>query len=237
MTQGPAQDQADLSASYSGARYDLSASRTRRVFETNGGLSSDVSQASAATAIAFADDHVAVGRPVADSFAIVVPHDPADTTTLQVPGEAFPRARSDSLSPALVSDLPSYSRSQFPIEAEDPPAGYDLGSGIFDVRPAYKSGYALTVGSERGVMAIGSLEAEGKPLALVSGLAKEEGAADPRKVVVFTNRAGRFCAEGLKPGTWRVEMIGEPPLCYRFSVPDRASGIFDAGPLKPGCPK
>ena len=236
LTQAPAQDQTDLSASYSGARFDLSASRTRRVFESNGGLSSDVSQVSGATAIAFADEHVAVGRPIADSFAILVPHGPADTTTLQVPGEAFPRARSDSLSPALVSDLPSYSRSQLPIEAEDPPAGYDLGSGMFDARPDYKSGYALTVGSERGVMAIGSLEAEGKPLSLISGLAKEEGAPNPRKVVVFTNRAGRFCAEGLKPGTWRIEMIGEPPLCYRLSIPDSASGIFDAGTLKSRCP-
>ena len=33
LTQGPAQDQADLSASYSGSRFDLSASRTRRVLE------------------------------------------------------------------------------------------------------------------------------------------------------------------------------------------------------------
>jgi outer membrane usher protein len=237
LTQGPAQEQADLSASYSGARFDLAASRTRRVFEANGGLSSDVSQLSGATAIAFADEHVAVGRPVADSFAILTPHDPADATTLKVPGEAFPRARSVSLSPALVSDLPSYSRSQFAIEAQDPPEGYDLGTGMFDVRPAYRSGYALTAGSERGVMAIGSLEAEGKPLALISGLAKEESAADPKKVVVFTNRAGRFCAEGLKPGAWRVEMIGEPPLCYRLSIPDSASGLFDAGTLKPGCPK
>ena len=237
LTQGTPENQADLSASYSGSRVDLSASRTRQFFESNSGLSSDVSMVSGATAIAFANDHVAVGRPVADSFAIVVPHDPADTTTIRVPGEAFPRARSDSLSPALVSDLPSYSRSQFPIEAEDPPAGYDLGSGIFDVRPVYKSGYVLAFGSEGGVMAMGSLEAEGKPLALISGLAKEEGAATSRKVVVFTNRAGRFSAEGLKPGSWRIEMIGEPPICYGLNIPESATGIFDVGTLKPGCPK
>ena len=44
-----------------------------------------------------------------------------------MPGEGFARARSDGLSPAFVSDLPSFSRSQFPIEAEEPPEGYDLG--------------------------------------------------------------------------------------------------------------
>jgi outer membrane usher protein len=236
--QAKTEDQADLSANYSGTRFDLSATRARRFFSSTRDLSSDVSTISGASAIAFAGEHVAVGRPISDSFAIVVPHDPADKTTLRVPGEAFPRARSDSVGPALVSDLPSYSRSQFPIEAEDPPEGYDLGSGIFDVRPAYRSGYVLTAGSERGVMALGSLEAEGKPLALISGLAREEEAANPGKVVVYTNRAGRFCAEGLKPGNWRLEMLGEPPICYRLSIPESASAMFDAGTLKPGaCPK
>ena len=32
-------------------------------------------------------------------------------------------------------------------------------------------------------------------------------------------------------------MVGKPPLCCRLSMPDSASGIFDAGTLKPGRPK
>ena len=191
-TQANTEDQADLSANYSGTRFDLSATRTRRFFSSTRDLSSDVSTISGAGAIAFAGEHVAVGRPIGDSFAIVVPHDPADTTTLRVPGEASPRARSDSLGPALVPDLPSYSRSQFPIEAEILPQGTIWGRVFFDVRPAYRSGYVLTAGSERGVMALGSLEVEGQPLALISGLAREEGGANPGKVVVYTNRAAIF---------------------------------------------
>ena len=95
---------------------------------------------SAGGAVAFADDHIAVGRPVTDSFAILVPHDPQDATPLRVPGETYPRAQSDRFGPALVSDLPSYSHSEFPIEAEEAPPGDHLGSGVFDVRPNYKSG-------------------------------------------------------------------------------------------------
>jgi hypothetical protein len=33
-------------------------------------------------------------------------------------------------------------------------------------------------------------------------------------------------------------MLGEPPICYRLSIPESASAMFDAGTLKPGaCPK
>ena len=234
---GGNQDQVDFSANYSGSRFDVSASRSRQFFGSNYGIVSDVSTVSAGGAVAFADDHIAVGRPVTDSFAIVVPHDPNDATSLRVPGETYPRAQSDRFGPALVSDLASYSHSAFPVEAEDAPAGYDLGTGVFDVRPDYKSGYVLKVGSDYGVTAVGSLEADGKPLALLSGLAKEEGVSNPRKVVVFTNKAGQFCAEGLKAGTWRVEMIGDPPKCFRLTLPEGASGIFDAGAPAEGCSK
>ena len=172
-----------------------------------------------------------------DSFAIVVPHDPNDATPLRVPGDTYPRAQSDRFGPALVSDIASYSHSAFPIEAEEASAGYDLGSGVFDVHPDYKSGFVLKVGSDYGVTVVGSLEAGGKPLALLSGLAKEEGVSTPRKVVVFTNKAGRFSAEGLKAGSWRVEMIGDPPKCFRLTLPEGASGIFDAGAPAEGCSK
>lgn len=237
VTKGDSEDQADFSASYSGTRFDVSASRSRRFFASSRGVISDVSVLSGAGAVAFADDHIAVGRTVTDSFAIVTPHKSLSDATLRVGGggSAGARAASDSLGPALVSDLPSYSHSQLPIEADDAPEGYDLGSGVFDVQPGYKSGYVLKVGSEYAVIATGSLELEGKPLALLSGLAKEEGVADPRKVVVFTNGAGRFSAEGLKPGQWRIEMIGDPPPCFRLTVPEKASGIFDAGTLAAGC--
>ena len=85
-------------------------------------------------------------------------------------------------------------------------------------------------------MAIGSLEAEGKPLALIAVLPKRR--ARPIRPRWWFLRTGpdAFAQRGLKPGAWRVEMISEPPLCYRLSIPDRASGSFDAGTLNPGVP-
>jgi outer membrane usher protein len=53
--------------------------------------------------------------------------------------------------------------------------------------------------------------------------------------VVFTNAAGRFCAEGLKAGRWRVEMIGDPPKCFELRIPEKTAGLFDAAVIREGC--
>ena len=224
----------DLNASYSGTRFDASLAHTQQVLA--GGVTSDVSVIAGAAAIAFAGDHVAVGLPVTDSFAIVTQHDLLEGATLRVaPGEAGARGASDAFGPALVPDLPSYSNTQLPIEADGAPEGYDLGSGVFQVRPDYKSGYVLKAGSDYSVTAIGVAERDGKPLSLLSGLAKEAGVPVSRKVAIFTNREGRFSAEGLRAGRWTLELLSDPPACFNLTIPERTAGLFDAGRLKQRC--
>jgi outer membrane usher protein len=61
---------------------------------------------------------------------------------------------------------------------------------------------------------------------------------EPRRegadITVFTNRAGRFVAEGLAPGSWLIEMATEDhPTYYRIEVPSGAQGIVRAGVLTP----
>jgi outer membrane usher protein len=66
----------------------------------------------------------------------------------------------------------------------------------------------------------GSLvDAEGEPVALLTGEAYE-GQPKGRKVTVFTNRVGRFGAQGLRPGCWVLDMATEAekdPLCNQYS--------------------
>ncbi|WP_155942490.1 hypothetical protein [Rhodomicrobium vannielii] len=236
VTGSDPENKVDFSAAYSDTRFDIAASRSRQVYGLNRDVASDVSTVSASGAIAFADGHVAFGRAVTDSFAIVAPHKSLADATLRIKaGDAPSRAVSGTLGPALVSDLPSYAHSQLPLEADGAPEGYDLGSGVFDVQPAYKSGYVLKAGSDYSVMAVGNLEMNGQPLALLSGLAKEEGVAQPRKVALFTNSGGRFSIEGLKPGRWRIEMLGETPQCFELTVPEKTMGIYDAGAVTQRC--
>jgi outer membrane usher protein len=231
----PPEELATLNANYSGQRFDIGASYSRQDLQRGGTLGS-VSTISGAGAIAFADNHWALGHPVTDSFAIVTPHPSIEDATIQVaPGEKGARGISGLLGDALVSDLASYSPGQLPVRVDGAPEGYDLGSGLFEVRPSYRSGYVLQVGSDYSVTAIGILEDEGKPLALLSGLAKESGGSEGRKVAVFTNGEGRFAADGLKPGLWRLEVLSEPPACFALAIPSGTAGLFDAGKLNQRC--
>jgi len=55
-----------------------------------------------------------------------------------------------------------------------------------------------------------------------------------RVVTLFTSRDGRFSAQGLRPGVWRIEMPSEPPVAYRIDVAKPAtSSLVSMGDLKP----
>ena len=90
----------------------------------------------------------------------------------------------------------------------------------------------LMVGSAYTVTALGTLlDAEGEPVALLTGQAIE--ADNPEKQVeLFTNRAGRFAAQGLAPGERTIEMATEPVTRFALTVPDDAVGLFRAGALQ-----
>jgi outer membrane usher protein len=188
----------------------------------------------AGTAVAFADGAFAVGRPIGNGFAIVEPHTSLDGSTITIGAQSRNGAASDFLGPALVSDLSPYSAAHLPIDVADLPVGYDLGAGAFDVFAHYKTGYRLTVGSDYTVSAIGTLvDEEGEPIALLTGDAWEEGQPEGRHVEIFTNRAGRFGAQGLKPGRWLVDMATDPKTRFVIEVPEGTNGMLRLGTLEP----
>jgi outer membrane usher protein len=130
--------------------------------------------------------------------------------------------------------MSAYSPARVAYGVDDLPVGYDLGAGAFDLFPAYKSGYRLTVGSDYTVTALGTLVDEhGEPIALLTGKAREEGREDGPTVTVFTNRAGRFGAQGLRPGRWILEMATEPPTRFVINVPKDAVGLVKLDALRP----
>ncbi len=189
----------------------------------------------AGAAIAFADGMVAVGAPIrGGSFAIVKPHPSIADREVTVGSDGTVTAKTDRLGPALVSNLPAYSSTNVPVDVADLPVGYSLGSGGFDVRAPYKSGYALEVGSNYSITAVGVLvDAAGQPLPLQSGVASPK--SDPKKQVpLFTNSAGRFGADGLAPGRWTLRMeSADGPLVYVIDIPAKTQGLYKAGTVNP----
>ena len=106
--------------------------------------------------------------------------------------------------------------------------------GAFDILAPYRAGYALEVGTASSVSAYGTLLlADFSPCALVTGTAHPVD--NPlQQVAVFTNKAGRFGAEGLAPGKWIIEMATEGgPTRYEIEVPPGTDGLFQAGLLMP----
>jgi outer membrane usher protein len=86
------------------------------------------------------------------------------------------------------------------------------------------------------------LDDDGQPVALLAGRAFEVLAGeayevakpDREPVVVLTNRQGRFAAQGLRPGRWRIEMPTTPKSVFYIDVPATAEGLVRLGDLKPG---
>jgi outer membrane usher protein len=206
------------------------------------GFSSDTdgqrSSLTVGTAIAFAGDRVAVGSPVrGDAFAIVTPHESLEAREITLGTRDDVRARSDGRGPLLVSNIPVYARHAIPFDVDDLPVGYSLGAGAFDLRAPYKAGYALEVGSGYSVSVYGTLVGVGgAPAGLVSGEAVPVGAAGPR-VEFFTNSAGRFGADGLAPGRWRLTLATEgTPTVYEIEIPPGTRGLHKAGAIMPVTP-
>ena len=187
-----------------------------------------------ALSLAYAGGRVALGRPILNSFALVgTAANLGDRTVLVGASRADEEARSDALMPAMVWDLSAYSPRRLAFDVDDLPVGYDLGVGAFELNPPYRAGYDLTVGSAYNVTVIGTLlDGRGEPLALAVGAA-QESARSGRSVGIFTNRAGRFVAQGVGPGRWRLHIETATDVAYDLVIPADAVGLFRAGDLRP----
>ena len=187
------------------------------------------------TSIAYADGIVAVGSPVRNgAFAVVHSHESLADKSILVGTPEQPRAIVDDWGPALVSDLSSFATNNIPVDVADLPVGYSLGAGSFDVHPHYRSGYALQVGSVNAVSLYGTLvDRAGQPIELATGSISAVGAST-RSQAIFTNRSGKFAAEGLSAGAWIIAIEhNEGSMRFAVEVPKGAKGLQRVGTLQP----
>ncbi len=223
-------NRADVSVSHSaglaGAGYDGVSSLTSTEERTS---------VSVASSLVYADGAWGVGRPVTNGFALVTPHKSLEGSPVVIGDANATVAETDMLGAAVVPNLAAYKQTRLPYDAPGAPTGYDLGSATYDINAPYKAGYALQVGSDYTVTAMGTLlDAAGEPIPLLAGTAREADKPNGRKVELFTNRSGRFGAQGLAPGRWVIEMPTEPePTRYTVNIPEGVKGLHNAGVLKP----
>ena len=235
---GDTEHLASADLSYSDGRIEAGLSQSEHVERLGTNVHSRRTAVNLGTAVAFADDKVAFGRPVHGGFAIVDTHKSLAESEIRLdPFQDKYKAASDGLGPLLVSDIASYAPSNLSYDVEHVPVGYDLGSGSFDFIAPYKAGFNLLIGSEFSVTATGALYDEvGKPVMLTAGTISTPQYRD-KKIVVFTNATGIFTAQGLKAGVWTFETNDDPVKRYVLKIPDDAVGFLDLGDLRPQGPR
>ena len=189
----------------------------------------------AATAFAFADGAFAIGRPVSDAFVIASTHSSLGRSPLYLdPDGKSEAARTGTLGAALDGQLGAHSFRTLNYQVPDAPAGYDLGDGNIAIEPPYRAGYRLVVGSDYNLLVIGRLvTGGGAPLALLAGKAIDLDNPKHQSITIFTSRDGRFGAQGLRAGRWRIEMPTEIPTHYYLTVTNSADGTARVGDLRP----
>jgi len=143
-------------------------------------------------------------------------------------------ANTGTLKAATMPSLSSYAERTITVDVKNAAPGVDIGQGSFRLFPSYRSGYALEVGSDYNVTAMGQmLDVDGGPVALVAGTATELGKPDRPPLTIFTNRQGRFGATGLAPGKWRLQMLDAKKSTYEIEIPSKAEGVIRLGEIKP----
>lgn len=195
-----------------------------------GGITDDqTARLQIGTSFAFADGAFGIGRPIQNSFLLAQPHETLKGTGV-IAGRSLAdggyEASSGTFGAAVVNRLSAYSIQDVQYDIDSLQAGYDIGSGVVRLNPAYRSGYGLVVGTDRFVSAVGFLQISGVPAALVSGLITSEDDEGFEPEPFFTNSAGRFGIIGLAPGRSYTIRLNGSGRTFRIQVPENNAGLY-----------
>lgn len=231
-TDAPGSDRLQGSAGYVHQRF--SAGVRHDVVERTTGGTENRTQMNLATALAYADGHVALSRPISNSFALVVPHPRLAGRTVGVdPVNGSYLARTDGLGPPVVPNISAYLVRPLLLDVPEVPLGYDIGEDRPAVQPGYRTGTVVPVGTDATVSLDGTLTGpDGQPVSLVSGVLRPVGGPERREIQFFANRRGRFRVESVQPGRWELVLVGVEARPVPVEVPADAEGVLPLGEVR-----
>ena len=225
-------DQLTGDIGYTGYRFDSRILQSSTA-DRDGGGRNHRTTVNLGTALAFADGHFGISRPISDSFVLFAPHQALSGQTIEInPVGDTPAARTDLLGAPVLPDLNAYYERHVLIDAVDLPLGYELGQQVYDVRPSYRSGIVVPVGTGATVLGDGILtDAGGAPLPLELGTIASLDDESRAPIEFFTSRKGRFRVEGLAPGRFQLTLANAPGNAIVFTIPAGSAGRVDLGQL------
>lgn len=204
-----------------------------REYGRGGGSDQQRTNLTVGSALAFADGHFAVSRPIADSFALIVPHPALKDQRVEVnPGPHAPQALVDGLGAAVLPELTSYYRHQILLDAPELPDGLDLGQDFYTLQPEYRTGTVIAAGTGATVLLDAAfVDATGAAMGLELGSAAVEALPDRAPVEFFTSREGRMRIAGVAPGNITIYFANYPDTPVMIGVPENTVGFFNAGQI------
>ncbi|AUN33614.1 fimbrial biogenesis outer membrane usher protein (plasmid) [Niveispirillum cyanobacteriorum] len=232
---GQAGDRVQGNLSYTHQRFEAQVRQdtVRRSLNDSKGIESRTSM-TFGTALAFADGHYGVTRPITNSFAIITPHPRLAGKDIGVdPVDDRYAAQTDWLGVPIVPNISAYLVRPILLDVPDAPANYDLGDDRPAVQPGYKSGTIITIGTDAVASLVGTLIGpDDKPMALLSGTLRPQGIKDAKDLAFFTNRAGLFRIDSVRPGDWLLIVAGMEKTPLPITVAKEAEGLVKLGPLR-----
>lgn len=226
-------DARDISGriNYIGNRFEAEVVHNRRYDLIGGGQGSAESSIAIKTFVGYAGGRIGIGRPAGDGFIIAPVHRSLSESRVALTSGAEVVARSGWFGPPVLPIRRAYGVNGFTIGVEPLPTGYDLGSGGLSVFPPFGAGYVLPIGSDASRIAVGILVGSAGPVSLKPGLIERvpPDGKDPRPL--FTNRVGRFVADALAPGRYRLTIDG---ASFEFVISEDSEGVVDVGTLQLG---
>lgn len=224
----------DAGVNYTANRYELSATHASRLEDISGETRNHSTDVTISSALAFAGSSVTIGRPVREAFAIVSKHKSLKENDVAIDptkdGE-YARVYLKGDASAMVPDLVAYNGQVIGYEVDDLPPGYDLGDGAFWIKPGYKRGFQLQIGSDAVLTVIGKLfdRQSNNPISLVAGVAHYLGEAKQLPIDFFTNRNGIFAISGLKPGRYQLVLDTKEQESVIISLSERSDNLIRLG--------
>lgn len=231
---GPDRQEYTGGAGYSGNQGTVEATYTQtKAGQSMGAYSGNETKLRLQSAVVFAAGTFALSRPVQENFVIVKGQNGLKDVGIKIDANSSggSKAQSGWISPATLTDVPSYRLREIQIDPVNPPLGVTPDKTTFLLFPAYKSGSLLKLGKELETVAIGRLvDEQRKPLIHLPIEVRELNNDTAKLISTFTNRGGRFQIPNAKPGLYEIRSVSKTRRqSVIVKISESPDGLFRLG--------
>ncbi len=157
------------------------------------------------TALIFADNHVAISRPVMNSF-VMVTGKKGDRIPVN-PGIDGNQATARGIFPGVVPEISAYSQRNFRVESTNISALSETNKVWYKVFTGYKTGHVIALKAEQNSLVYATLHLPGgTPAARRSITIKNVADTSETSIPTFTSSTGKLSFPAIAGETYRIAL-------------------------------